>query len=133
MLSSNQPGEVVNAARAICRALKSAGTDIHALADGIGNGKLSEAEMKRLYDAGYAAGVQATEDKLRGAGFHDVDDEGYEGLERMAMDCAIRPERLRNEREREFVRQMVRWLARGRKLSEKQETWLRDCHDRVRR
>jgi hypothetical protein len=41
LLSSDQPGEVVAAARAISRTLKGAMLDIHALADGISqaNGK----------------------------------------------------------------------------------------------
>ena len=49
--------------------LKSAGSDIHALAERIekpnGN-SLTEAEMKKLYDAGYAAGVQAAENRHQG-------------------------------------------------------------------
>jgi hypothetical protein len=77
MLSSSHHGEIVAAAHAIVRTLKSGGTDIHALADSIGNGKLSESEMRRLYDAGYAAGVQAAENENGGRMFRSVnlDDE----------------------------------------------------------
>src|SRR5215813_4746442 len=88
---------------------------------------------KKLYRAGFEDGVRSIEEKLRGAGFHDVDDVDHEDLARMAMDRALYPERLRNEREREFARHMVRWIARGRRLSEKQENWLRDRHERMRR
>jgi hypothetical protein len=54
LLSSDQDGEVVAAARSLNRLLKANGSDIHAIADGIGqaNGKLTEAEMRKLYDAG---------------------------------------------------------------------------------
>ena len=95
-------------------------------------GQLTESEMRKLYDAGYDAGVRTAEDKLRAAGFHDIDDESNEDLAQMAIVCALHSERLRNDREREFVRKMVQWTARGRRLSEKQEDWLRDCHERAR-
>ena len=135
LLSSDSDGEVVAAARALDRTLKGAKLDIHVLADSIGRangGQLTESEMRKLYDAGYEAGVRTTEDKLRAAGFHDIDDESNEDLAQMAIVCALRSERLRNDREREFVRKMVQWTARGRRLSEKQEDWLRDCHERAR-
>src|SRR5262249_38331965 len=131
-LSSDSDGEVVAAARALNRTLKGAKLDIHVLADSIGRtngGQLTESEMRKLYDAGYEAGVRTTEDKLRAAGFHDIDDDRNEDLVQMAIVCALRSERLRNDRE--FVRKMVQWTARGRRLSEKQEDWLRDCHERA--
>lgn len=43
MLSSDRDGEVVAATRALCRTLKSAGLDIHALADSIGNQRAARA------------------------------------------------------------------------------------------
>jgi hypothetical protein len=58
MLASQQDGEVIAAAHAIVRILKSVGSDIHALAERIekpnGN-SLTEAEMQKLFDAGYTA------------------------------------------------------------------------------
>jgi len=88
MLSSDQPGEIVASARALVRVLKGAGLDIHALADSIGNGKLSQADMKKIYDAGhsagFAAGAHSIEEKLRGSGFHDIDDAAHEDLAQMA-------------------------------------------------
>ena len=72
--SSDRNGEVSAAMNALVRALKAAGADsIHALADKIENpvekpnGGIDEAEMKRLYDRGYAAGVRAAEAKHHGA------------------------------------------------------------------
>ena len=57
LLGSDRDGEVIAAARALIRVLNTAGTDLHALADHVeqsnGDGKLSEKEMKKLYDAGF--------------------------------------------------------------------------------
>ena len=76
LLSSDKEGEIVAAAHAIKRTLKSAGTDIHTLAEriekpnGIG---LTEAEMKKLYDAGFSAGMREAENRRYGsADFHNV-------------------------------------------------------------
>src|SRR5262245_58229638 len=80
MLSSEQSGEVVASARALVRILKGAKLDIHALADSIGNGKLSQANMKKIYDAGFAAGVGSIENRLRDAGFHDINDVNHDDL-----------------------------------------------------
>jgi hypothetical protein len=69
-LSSQSDGEIVATARALMRTLESAGTDIHALAGHVekpnGN-SLPKAEMKKIFDAGYAAGVQAAENRQHGS------------------------------------------------------------------
>jgi hypothetical protein len=65
MLASERDGEVVAAARAIVRTLKAA-ADIHVLAERVetaDGSKLTDAEMRKLYDAGYDAGVRAAETK----------------------------------------------------------------------
>jgi hypothetical protein len=70
LLSSPNDGEVLGAARGLVRTLESAGFDIHALATHVekANGSgLSEAQMKKLFDAGYAAGVQAAENRQHGS------------------------------------------------------------------
>jgi hypothetical protein len=70
LLSSPNDGEVLGAARGLIRTLESAGFDIHALATHVekANGSdLSEAQMKKLFDAGYAAGVQAAENRQHGS------------------------------------------------------------------
>jgi hypothetical protein len=62
-------GEVVAAARALVRTLESVGQDIHALAERMekpNGSSLTDAEMRKLYDAGYEAGVQAVESKYHG-------------------------------------------------------------------
>src|SRR5262249_2741688 len=66
MLASERDGEVIAAARAVVRTLESVGQDIHALAERMekpNRSSLTDAEMRKLYDAGYEAGVQAVESK----------------------------------------------------------------------
>ena len=134
LLSSDQSGEVVAAARALSRLLKTNGADIHILADSIGqtNGGLSENEMRKLYDAGFAAGVRSVEGRHPSAAFRDVDGDDELTPGEMILECMDHLNRLHNEREREFVQGLAR--HRGlRRLSEKQKDWLRDCYERVRR
>jgi hypothetical protein len=87
LLSSDQDGKVIAAARALVGVLRSAGADIHALAEQIEQpngerggrgGKISEADMQRLYNAGYEAGLQAAEDK-----FHAEEEDGFASVNGM--------------------------------------------------
>jgi hypothetical protein len=72
LLTSDQDGEVVAAARAICRALRNAGSDIHEFADRLRSGaRLSEAERRKIYEAGVKDGKNAS------AKFSDVDGPSY--------------------------------------------------------
>jgi hypothetical protein len=66
MLSSDHDGELVAAARALNRLLKANGTDFHAIADGIGraNGKITEAEMCALYEAGLRTGASCVSSNI---------------------------------------------------------------------
>jgi hypothetical protein len=57
-LSSDSDGEIVATVYALRRV-----ADVHAIADQLSNGGLDEAEAKRIYDAGYAAGVRDTESR----------------------------------------------------------------------
>jgi len=96
---SSHPGEVTNAA-AIGRTLKTAGIDWHAFAAAI-DPTIPKAEMQRLYDAGYDAGVQAAENK-----HHDGDDfintDGSPSWHRVARYCQHHIDRL-DERYHRFV------------------------------
>jgi hypothetical protein len=68
-LSSNHDGEVLATVHAIIRTLNSAGSDLHALADKVEQTNvIPEADMKRLYQAGYDAGVAASEKQFYGNG-----------------------------------------------------------------
>jgi hypothetical protein len=61
LLSSPSDGEALGAARAIVRTLNSVGLSIHELADGINDhGGLTEAEMRKIYDAGHQARFAAS-------------------------------------------------------------------------
>jgi hypothetical protein len=131
LLSSDHDGEVIAAARALTRTLKNAKLDIHALAESVGqaNGKLSKAEMQKLYDAGFEAGRRAAETE---AVFRNVNMHEEPSWHDIAVECARYPDELRDERERDFVKAMVRRTVRGGKLSEAQAKWLRDVYARVR-
>jgi hypothetical protein len=131
MLSSDKDGDVVNAARGLIRMLKGAGTDIHVLAERVENansGKLSEVEMRKLYDTGYRDGMRAVENKQHGSGdFHNVD--GTPAWNEIALFCQQNNDRLR-ENERQFVNDMA---ARSvwREPTEKQAKWLKSIFYRL--
>jgi hypothetical protein len=126
MLSSNNDGEVIAAARAIQRTLSGAGSDVHELAERISGGKLSEAEMRKIYDAAYEDGKN---DAAIDKGFTDVAGPSWH---QMATFCAERGERWLTTREREFVDDMVSWTAR-RDPTEKQGKWLHVLYVRLER
>lgn len=109
LLSSDRDGEVVAAARGIERTLKNAGLDIHALAAAV------EGDGARR-DAGHSSG---SGDRLS---WHAI-----------ACECAAKPNRLRDQKERDFVADMVRWTVRGGEPTEKQAKWLRSIYVRARR
>lgn len=131
MLSSDKPGEVVNAASAMIRTLRSAGADIHVLADLIqkpsnGNGKISEKDMRVLYEAGYRDGLAAAEEKkFNGGDFRGIDISPHE----MALFCQERSRRL-SDCEEEFINSVAArtvWRA----PTEKQEKWLKSIFLRL--
>jgi hypothetical protein len=133
LLSSDRDGEIVGAARAIVRTLDGAGLDIHALAEGIGapadgKKKFSEADAAEIYRRGVEDGKRAAESE--NIGFRSVDEPTWHEI---ACDCAAHDDRLRDERERQFVRDMVRRTVRGGVPTEKQAHWLRAVYARVRR
>ena len=105
MLSSDQPGEVANAAAAITRVLKSEGKDWHALVDGL----LADTPQARRSS-------------------HAGDDDAPEWRAMHAF-CCRHSDRLR-ARELEFIESLSHW--RG-DLTEKQYGWLSAIHGRLRR
>lgn len=129
MLSSSNDGEIVAAARAIMRTLEAEGADIHELADRVGGRKLSEAEMKIIYDRAYRDGKKAA---AANTGFSDVNGSGKAGPSWHEMACEIQHKangRL-SPKEEGFVSDMVRWCAR-REPSEKQGKWLHSIYCRI--
>ena len=130
MLSSDKDGDVITAARGLVRMSKGVGTDIHAFAERIAkpNGGLTEAEMRKLYDAGYEAGVRAVENKQHGSGdFHNVD--GLPNWNEIALFCQQNNDRLRPT-ERQFIDDMASRTV-WREPTEKQAKWLRSIFYRL--
>ena len=130
LLSSDKDGEVVAAARAIKRALKNAGADIHALAERVekpNGGGLTNTEMQKLYDAGYAAGLREGENKQYGAGdFHNTD--GTPAWHEIARFCQQHNDRLR-EKEQTFIDMASQTVWR--EPTEKQAKWLHSISYRL--
>jgi hypothetical protein len=123
MLSSPNDGECLTAARAILRTLAQEGTDILELAERVEGRKLSQAEMRRIYDAAYQAGKQAAAANM---GFGNVGPSFYE----MASEIKQKADGRLSLKESDFVDDMVRWCAR-RERSGKQAKWLHSIYCRI--
>jgi hypothetical protein len=109
MLSSEQPGEVINAARLIGTTLRGVGADWHDLTAGL----LTPATAP--HSARWSAGETWDEDDLDWHAMREF--------------CLQHPELLRS-REREFMDSIGDWRGQ---LTEKQFAWLNSIHARVRR
>jgi hypothetical protein len=122
-LSSNHDGEVLATVHAIIRTLNSAGSDLHALADKVEQTNvIPEADMKRLYQAGYDAGVAASEKQFYGDGdFRTVNGSDPDWSE--IAKYRYRKRDQLNEREAEFIGSVSSQLV-WRAPSEKQRKWL---------
>jgi len=130
---AGRTGEAAAAAQLLPKVLQS--TDAHtitAIADRITqpNG-LSKADMKKLYDAGVAAGRKAMKQELGGRAFQSVDDEEPSWFE-IASLCRNNPQVMHSDNERQFVSDMCRRLVHGGVPTEKQANWLRKIYARVR-
>jgi hypothetical protein len=124
LTSSDQEGEVAAALHAIMRTLKSTdAANIHALADRLENGNdLSQADMQKLYEAGYAAGVQAAERRHHGSDdFHNAD--GKLAWETVALFLQRNKDRL-DAKHHEFVDDMASRTAWGHEPTERQHRYL---------
>ena len=126
MLSSSNDGEVINAARAILRTLAQEGTDIHELAARVEGGKLSKAEMQKIYDEAFRRGEDSA---ASNAGFHNVEPST---LYEVACDIKDRCFDRLEEKEQGLITTIVRWYA-NKEPSEKQASWLRDIYRRTRK
>jgi hypothetical protein len=89
---------------------------------------LTDAEMRKLYDAGYDAGVRAAETKQHGPGdFRNID--GTPAWHEIARSCQQSRDRLR-EKEREFINDMASRTV-WREPTERQAKWLRSIFYRL--
>jgi hypothetical protein len=136
LLASDKEGEVRAAVAALLRTLKAAGTDIHAVADLIekpANGKLSQADMERIFKAGhelgYEKGVRDAENKSHGS----LDFRGVDGSDldwhAMALWCQKHGDRLSGTEEK-FVNDVAARTV-YRVPSEKQCKWLKSIFLRL--
>jgi hypothetical protein len=123
-LASGFDGEIVATVHTWRRKLSSVGRDLHDVANIVeGGGKLTEAEMRKLYDAGYEAGLQEGESR------HPVTTCSVEifDLYDMAQWVWKRCDRLQR-RHRDFVEGMVELTSAGVELSPKQRTYLKSLY-----
>jgi hypothetical protein len=123
-LSSSDDGELIATVYAMRRVLDSVGADIHTLAEHLekSNGSFSKAEMQKLYDAGYTAGVEAAENKHHGVhDFHSAD--GKPPWEAVALFLQHNKSRL-DAKHHEFVDDMASRTVWGREPTIKQHQYM---------
>jgi hypothetical protein len=130
LLSSNQDGEALGAARAIGRTLDAAGLDIHVLAEHVKNGHgLTDADKQAIRNeienaraVGYAEGVKAAESKQHGTGaFRNTDGK----LEWTEVALFVQREKHRlPDKHHEFVDDMASRTVYGREPTPKQHQYL---------
>lgn len=124
-LSSNNDGELVATVHAMRRVLESVGADVHALAEHLekpNNGGLNEAEARKVFDAGYAMGVQDAENKQHGANdFRNTD--GKPDWSDVALFLQRNKHRL-DSKHHEFVDDMASRTVWGREPTERQHKYL---------
>jgi hypothetical protein len=130
LLASNKPNEVVAAAQALGRILQGTSTDvIFGIAERIeneSNGKISDAEMKEIFDAGVAHGKKLGEQaRAQAQQAHAQMPPAYT----MANFCFERKDRM-NDWEWEFITNILPWSRRG-SLSPKQQNKLEDIYVRL--
>jgi hypothetical protein len=132
LLASNRPNEAAAAAQAFARILLGAGNDvIFGVAERIeneSNGKLSDTEMKEIFDAGVEhgkkLGAQAQQAQAQQAQAQ------FPSGRAMAVYCFERMDRLHKDKDRDFVNHMMQW-TRSRPLKPRQQTWLEDIYVRL--
>jgi hypothetical protein len=125
LLASTNECEVIATVHALERTLKSANSDLHALAAQVekpnGNG-LPEAEMKKIYNAGYHDGVQAAENRHHGV--HDfLNADGKPNWDAVALFLQHNKDRL-DPKHHQFIDDMASRTVYGREPTEKQHKYL---------
>jgi hypothetical protein len=123
-LGSASDGEIIAAVHAMRRILESAGADIHGLAEHVENpnGHVNEADLKRVFDEGYAMGVQDAQNKQHGLDdFRNTD--GKPAWPSVALFCQRNKDRL-DSKHHTFVDDMASRTAWGREPTEKQHKYL---------
>ena len=134
-LASSYDGEIVGTVKAMKRVMETAGIGFHDLATRVekpnGNSELKEAEMKKIYDAGFNAGVKQVENQIHGdRAFRELSNVGLSRSAQMANYCWERRERL-GGRDRGFVEGMVVVTGNEEEPSPKQVAWLIGIYRRL--
>ena len=126
-LGTDQEGEMVATVRALQRSLASQNISCTDLGDGIeklATGGLAEAEMKRLFDAGYAKGVEDTERKrIAQETVRGLKPDASADWEAIALYCQREKARLETKHH-QFVDDMASRMAPGREPTDRQGTYL---------
>lgn len=127
LLSTDHGGQALNAAQAIRCTLRSVNSNIHELTDRITekpNGKLSEADMKLIYDTGFEDGLRAAEKKHHGSSDFVSVNGSLPSWHEIALHRQRNSHRLGDGREREFIDSVTSQTV-WREPTPKQEKWLR--------
>jgi hypothetical protein len=123
MLRTDKDGETVATKHATNRTLQTAGSDGHEFAARVehANAKIGQADMQRIFDAGYEAGVRDTDNRNGSNGFHDLDDSST--WQMMARHCRQCSDKLCSS-EVKFIQSISSQLE-WREPSPKQAKWLK--------
>jgi hypothetical protein len=124
LLGSDSEGERLGTIDAADRVLGSVGCDFNSLGDHIeANGSgIGKADMRKIFDAGYAQGVQDTENKLHGVNdFRSAD--GKPNWESVALFLQREKARL-DPRHHQFIDDMASRTVWGREPTERQHKYL---------
>ena len=125
LLGSDRDGDVIAAAHGLRRLLKSANADLHDLATLVEQPQqsgITEADMKRLYQAGFDAGVAASEKQFYGDGDFRTINGSDPDWKQVSQYCYAKRDQL-SAREAEFIKSVSSQLI-WRPPSEKQRKWL---------
>ena len=93
--------------------------------------KFSEEEALEIYRRGVADSRRAAESEQSGPFFCNVNLNDEPCWHDIACECAAQNAQLRDDRERKFVNDMVRWTSHGGSSTEKQAKWLRPIYARI--
>jgi hypothetical protein len=123
-LGSNSDSELLATVHAMRRVLESAGTDLHAVAEHVekpGNG-LNEAEARKIFDAGYAQGVQDAENQAHGVNDF-IGTDGKPTWESVALYVQRNKHRL-DAKHHEFIDKVAGQTVWGREPTERMHKYL---------